>query len=337
MANDLSIPEEYKNRKIWSYSRLSSYLGCPHSYYLGYVQKIKGKDNIYSSIGGLVHEVMEDLQDNKLSKEEAKVKFLNGVKDINFNGLDFNTETEKDGYVKSIIDFINKYERIECKSYQIEKKEFLEIDSNNILIMFIDLIFNVSEDSIEIHDYKTSSKFKKEDLAKYGRQLVLYAYTILNNNKNIKDVKIAWQMLKYYFVDYNGKQYQVKRNNLIGELKAKITKELKKLGFDELTIESKLSSSVISNSIPEEVKDKFVLTPCVLYYEYNKETISDMIDFVITTIHTIENDKEFISKDLSQGTYFCDVLCSYSGECKYLKEHKMEDGCRFITDEEDLF
>ena len=82
MANDLSIPEEYKNRKIWSYSRLSSYLGCPHSYYLGYVQKIKGKDNIYSAIGGLVHEVMEDLQDNKLNKEEAKVKFLSGVKEI---------------------------------------------------------------------------------------------------------------------------------------------------------------------------------------------------------------------------------------------------------------
>lgn len=339
MANDRSIPEKYKYKSIWSYSRLNTYLTCPHSYYLGYVKKFQGKENIYSSIGSLVHSICEDLQNKNINNEEAIAKFKVGYDEIVLQGVDFVREQEKNNFIYSIIDYFKNYKVTDGEGFKIEQKEFLEIDDTNVLLMFIDLIIKKNDDSIGVYDYKTSSKYTKKDLVKNGKQLVLYAYTLLKNYPKYKNVDLAWFMLKYVNVTYNKRTTQISRHALVTELKDKIFKELEKLDIVDLEANEIYCDAISNNEIPDKVKDKFIIEDSVVPYEYNEETIKETLDFIINTIRDINSDKEFKPVEINEkNNFFCNVLCGQSLNCEALKKYNETEADKNILPEEgDLF
>lgn len=339
MANDRSIPEKYKYKSVWSYSRLNTYLTCPHSYYLGYVEKLQGRENIYSSIGSLVHSICELLQNKEITNEEAVDKFKKGYDEIVLLGIDFIREQEKNNFIYSIIDYFKNYKPVECEGFKIEQKEFLEVDDKNVILMFIDLIVKRGEDSLSVYDYKTSSKYTKKDIIKNGKQLVLYAYTLLKNYPKFKNVDLAWFMLKYVNVTYNKRTTQIGRHALVTELKDKIFKELEKLNIIDLEANEIYSDAIAKNEIPDIIKDKFMVEDCVVPYEYNEETVKDVINFIVTTINSINNDKEFKPIEIDEkNNFFCNTLCGQALNCKALKKYNesVEDK-NILPEEGDLF
>ena len=64
---------ETKDKKIYSYSRCENYHNCPRSYFYTYIEKNRGEDNIYSFMGSVTHEILEELQQRLINNEEAKI------------------------------------------------------------------------------------------------------------------------------------------------------------------------------------------------------------------------------------------------------------------------
>ena len=51
--------------EVWSISKLNTYDNCPYGYYKTYIDKDRGKDNIYSFAGSEIHDVIEDIYNDK--------------------------------------------------------------------------------------------------------------------------------------------------------------------------------------------------------------------------------------------------------------------------------
>lgn len=188
--------------RVYSYSRLGCFEGCKYSYYLGYIldkQKLEEmgivkKDNIYSFLGGKTHEILEDLQQDKIDNESAVRIFKDAVDEAEFLGHVWISEKVKNNYCDSIIHYLENWQKIPGQC-ELEKEFLIEIDGIKIK-GFIDILSRQG-DVVDIFDYKTSSKFSKRDLPEYGRQLVLYALAVQQIYPEVEIGTIAWHMLKY--------------------------------------------------------------------------------------------------------------------------------------------
>lgn len=188
--------------KVYSYSRLDCFETCRYSYFLNYILSkeklaemgLVKKDNIYSFLGGKTHEIIEDLQQDKIDNESAVRIFKDAVEEADFLGHEWISGKVKDNYCDSIVHYLENWEKIpgEC---ELEKEFLIDIDGIKIK-GFIDIL-SKQGNIVDIFDYKTSSKFAKRDLPTYGRQLVLYALAVQQIYPEVEIRTIAWHMLKY--------------------------------------------------------------------------------------------------------------------------------------------
>ena len=338
MANDRSVPEKYNGYNVWSYSKLNSYNNCAHGYRLNYIDEPKPKSiqNVYSFMGTICHDLVEDMQEGKIDIETALKMFKSRVNDMEMEGFYFTRQVEKDNYFYSVLDYIKNFKKEEGK-FKVEQKEFLELDDKNVLMMFIDLVVQIDNETLGIYDYKTSSEFKKEDMQKHGRQLIIYAYTLAKRYKKYKKFKLAWFMLKYYNVTYNKRTKQVYRAKLVSTYQKQIIKELMRLGIDEIEANSIYCESLSNNKIPNQIQHLFEIKPCIIEYEYTQENINEMLDYLNKTINNALSDVEFKPCDIKDNEHFCKVLCGQRLNCNYLKKYNEEDKDHMNFDDEDLF
>ena len=188
--------------KVYSYSRLSCFDGCKYSYFLSYIEDkeklekmgIVKKDNIYSFPGGKTHEIIEQLQQDNITNEQAVQIFEDTVEEAEFLGHVWISEKVKDNYCQSIIHYLENWQKIPGQC-ELEKEFLIDIDGIKIR-GFIDILSRQGN-VVDIFDYKTSSKFAKKDLPEYGRQLVLYALAVQQIYPEVEIGTIAWHMLKY--------------------------------------------------------------------------------------------------------------------------------------------
>lgn len=179
---------------VYSYSRLGCFQGCKYSYYLSYILKAKGKENIYSFLGGMTHTILEDLQQDKIDNEQAVRMFLDSVDEADLLGLSWISDKVKSNYVSSIVHYLENWTKLQGEC-ELEKEFLIELDGIKIK-GFIDILVK-NGNMVDVFDYKTSSKFSKRDLPAYGRQLVLYALAVQQIYPDVEIGTIAWHMLKY--------------------------------------------------------------------------------------------------------------------------------------------
>jgi RecB family exonuclease len=329
MSNDYSIPEKYQGRKIWSYSKLTSFEECAYSYYLQRIKKVKSKQNIWGLLGGLVHTQCELLIRQETTKENAIKELLSKLDDAELAGIIFPTKQMEENYKQSLIHYFERFELPDVKSFKIEQKEFLELDDNNVLIGFIDFIIQHHDDSIEIIDFKTSSKFSKEDLKKKARQLVIYSEMLKQRYKKITNVKVSYDMLKYAVVRYKDQKRTktVERHKLVALIQDKIKADLE-LIYDELQVNEILIEAISKNEIPKEVVANYTITPYNQVYEYGEEEIKDLYTWLGETIQNINNSIDYPAKidETEQIEFFCTNLCSVSESCEPFQRYKEEKG-----------
>lgn len=268
---------------VYSFSRLESFKTCEYGFYLTYVKKYKGEDNIYSFLGSEVHELLESMQVGKLDNNSALEMFEEKVDDAEMLGYEFMSENVRNKYVENVKNYIENFKPIECEDYGIEKEFLINVD--NVKIKgFIDFYYINKEGKVEIVDYKTSSKFSAKDLPKKTRQLILYGMALEEEGLEVE--KVGFDMLKYYAKPWRNKM---------------VLKERCELPLDEFE---------------HQENRGFV------FRDYNEEAKQDIKDYIKNTVDEI-NSKDFYDENDWQpvvnckNDFFCKNLCGHYKICKY--------------------
>jgi hypothetical protein len=162
-------------------------------------------------------------------------------------------------------------------------------------------VFQDEDGTVTILDWKSSTIYTGAKVLKEGKQLLIYAQSLIQHGMPMDKIKICWDFLKYVnvsFVQQNGKPKtrQIERNvigtSLASTIKTKM-KATKKYTEDE--INSYLEFVVTTNSLdglPEEISSQFTIEDCLVYIPLSEEILQNLNEEVISTIKSIDKCKE---------------------------------------------
>lgn len=193
---------DYNTQKSFSYSQLSTYLTCPHRWYLDKIEKHQVYEpSIHTVFGTALHETIQKWLDILYTKtiKEAQELDLEGLllvrmkktykkERYRFNHTDFSNSNQLQEFFnqgKQILEFL-----VKKRSYYFYKKKVYlagietplkyEVKPGVFFIGYIDLVFyDETLGEYTLIDIKTSTRGwndyqKKDELKQY--QLILYKY-----------------------------------------------------------------------------------------------------------------------------------------------------------------
>lgn len=335
--------------RIWSWSKINCFHNSPYEYYLKYILKAKEDraNSIYTTTGGLAHDILEKLYTNQIKYEDMIGQFEDGwtvavdIADLKFDRTDEEKNTRiKDKYYENLVHFFNNHVILKNKPI-IEQFVKVKID-NNLFQGYIDCAFKDEDGNVNIVDFKTSSIYKGAKAENECGQLVLYAIGLNQQGIPMNKIRICWNFLKYVSIQYEQKNGTVKTKESerckIGEsLQSNAKTWLKHFGYEPDEYLMKLLDTNDIKCLPEEVAEKYKIEDCYVYVDLTDKLIQKWIDhvnFVIKDIELRESDYEETHNDLvfwdtdenvkAQSYYFAN-LCSYSANLhkpykKYLDE-----------------
>lgn len=358
-----NIVEELRNKgiEVYSFSRLECINHCLYEAYNTYIldKRTEQIPNIYSVLGGRIHDVLENIMNDNAKKEDLIDAMNQELEDMNMLGIEFpktkdGNDSIRQGWISDMTNFCSTYKKPEGE-FETETFFLYKTPNGHYLQGFIDLLRKNKDDSISIYDYKTSSMYKGEEIKKHGRQLVLYA--LGKEQQGFKVKSISWIMLKYVEVSYIGKKRSnckeesriskiIERKNIVKELIPVIEYKLHKYGIDEIDIEVIIEEAKQRNKIPEILACEFTIKPYVMRYELNDEIRTDCNNYLDETIEKWESlkkdkknypplnftrTKKIITKDkdgreietekIIEDCFYCYSLCGYSKSCSHFQRY----------------
>jgi hypothetical protein len=333
------------NINIYSISKLNTIDGCEYEAWNTYIQGDRGMDGVWGILGTRVHDVLENIMNDKATPDDLLPAFQAELNDLDMLDLQFpkdarGNDSIRDNYIANITHFCNNFSKPRGK-YVTEKLVILKISDTRYVIGYIDLIKENDDDTITIIDWKTSSQFNTSDLLHHGRQLVTYALAEEQEGKKVK--KVFWYMLKYVEVKYIGKAKAnskketeitkvLERRKWVSELKDNIESDLNRLGYDEIDIEIMLNEAMQNNTLnnmPEEIRQKYKVKPYVREYVVTDELKQETLDYINRVADKFENKskdesewkpREFKKPNGKEDIFKCLVLCNHRKTCKYIKQ-----------------
>ena len=312
--------------EIWSVSRLNSYNDCAYGYKNSYVgeDRTRGKDNIYSIAGSEIHDILEDIHNDKREVSELKGVYDGIITKSQLFDIKFPNENIENNWRGDIEHFVEHFEKIDKK--MITEKHFLfEIIDGIWLQGYIDAMYAGDDGQVTVLDWKTSSKFTGQSLTKAGRQLLIYKMAVEATTDRKVD-KVAWFMIKYVYVKYGNRKSMKSRRKWVEETKNPILKALKKTGEEDFVCELMMDEAIRNNNLdnmPKEIQEMFTLEDCILYYDVTEENMVECLEYIAKTVEEISKDDEFSPVTIDRGTeFFCNVLCNHRDTCKYLKAYR---------------
>ena len=322
--------------KIWSWSKINCFHTSPYEYYLKYIKKAKEDraNSIYVTTGGIAHDILEKLYTNEITYSQMVELFEDGwivaadIADLKFDRSDEERNGKiKDKYYENLVHFFSNHTKLENKPI-IEQFVKVKI-GGNLFQGYIDCAFKDEEGCITIQDWKTSSIYKGAKAENESGQLVLYAIGLNQQGIPMDKIKIRWNFLKYVSIQYQQKNGEIKTREVerckIGEsLQSNAKTWLKAYGFEpDEYLKEMLDTNGIA-CLPEEVREKYVISDCYVYVDLTDELIKKWTDHVITVIQDIElreadyaethSDACFWDTDESvkEQSYYFSNLCGYS-------------------------
>ena len=287
--------DEYKKLKssgqrLFSFSELSTINECPMQYYFQYIKKIRGRDNVYSFLGGIVHNLIEKFYLEQITKEQMISTFITEFNNCQYT---FDKESIKNNYFNSVLDYLERL--ILFKGIKFIQEELVDFPLKNIseefsnftFHGFIDLILYHKDGTLSIIDYKTSTKYTGEDKLKKSFQLVLYAMALESKGHKIKH--IAWDFIKSCKIEFTYKS-------------SKKTKTIKRIELSQYFgyLDLKVSHDIVKIEFTEELKNK-------------------TLEWVMSSLENIKKTKLMNESDVvckESTDYFCKSLCSFFYICK---------------------
>lgn len=353
-------------KQVYSYSKLSTIENCLYGAYKTYIKHEKGQGNIYSFLGGQMHDVLEGIMNGENTERDLLPAMCKELEDLDMLDISFPKSRDgsdgiRDGWVANMTHFCNNFKKPEG-NFTTEDFIILKVDEDHYIQGYVDLIKMVDEKNkvVKIYDWKTSSQFGKEDLIHHGRQLVIYQMAYEQQGYTVDEV--AWIMLKYCVIKYMGKkrinskkdtliEKVVERKKIVSELAKDIEFRLMQLGYSELDIECMLHEAIINNSLenlPDEVKSRYKISPYVRVYEVTEELKEECLNYINKTSSLWEGLNEEESKypprkftkmsksgKVSDDVFFCLNLCNHKDNCPHVKKHL--DTKQNTSEYDDLF
>lgn len=340
------IKAKYGVQELWSFSKVNKFITSPYEYYLKYVLKIKEDrmSGIYATSGGTVHDIIERFYKKEIPYEQMVEEYENALFLFNQAELKYNaTDEEKNAKIA------NKYEdciRHFFRNHKVfNQKAMLEQFAltnigGRIFQGYIDFVFQDTDGCLTILDWKTSSMYKGEKVNKEGKQLLIYALSLIQHGMPIEKIKVCWNFVKYVKVSFtlqNGKEKEryLERNDIGSSLASTLKTKMKALKYSTEQIDNYLEVAVLTNSLeqlPEEVKSQFVFEDCLVYVPLSAEILEELQKEIILTLENIDkktqewyNKKAVGSSDteldkiwydteeqLKANEYYFYNLCGYS-------------------------
>lgn len=171
-------------KMVWSYSRVKSYYDCPHRFLLRYLQGREEEPMWYSSFGSLVHDILAEFYEGKLSKDDLSMTFL-----YRFNKEVQGKPPKDDTVVKQMnatIEFLDNLIDLDMNILGVEEHLEFTIEGENFH-GYIDLVAE-KDGELYVIDHKSRSlkprskrgkpTKKDEELDEMLIQLYLYAEAV---------------------------------------------------------------------------------------------------------------------------------------------------------------
>lgn len=324
--------------RIWSWSKWNCFHTSPYEYFLKYIlhKKEDRTDCIYTTTGGIAHDIMERRYTGKLPYEQMIDDFEDGwVTAFNIAEMKFDRNSpEKNDkisqkYYENLKHFFINHTPLKYKPV-IEQFVKAKI-GDNLFQGYIDVCFKDDEGNFNILDWKTSSIYKGKKAENECGQLVVYAIGLNQQGVPMDKIHICWNFLKYVSIQYeqaNGavKTREVERCKIGESLQTNAKMWLKKLGYTD-QVDNYLKQLLDTNDIeclPKEVQEKYIISDCYVYVPLTDELINRWKETIISTINDIElrekdyeethSDKAFWDTDESveAQSYYFSTLCGYS-------------------------
>ena len=324
--------------RIWSWSKWNCFHTSPYEYFLKYIlhKKEDRTDCIYTTTGGIAHDIMERRYTGKLPYEQMIDDFEDGwVTAFNIAEMKFDRNSpEKNDkisqkYYENLKHFFMNHTPLKYKPV-IEQFVKAKI-GDNLFQGYIDVCFKDDEGNFNILDWKTSSIYKGKKAENECGQLVVYAIGLNQQGVPMDKIRICWNFLKYVSIQYeqaNGavKTREVERCKIGESLQTNAKMWLKKFGYAD-QVDDYLKLLLETNDIeclPNEVQEKYIISDCYVYVPLTDELINRWKETIISTINDIElrekdyeetqSDKAFWDTDESVETqsYYFSTLCGYS-------------------------
>lgn len=324
--------------RIWSWSKWNCFHTSPYEYFLKYIlhKKEDRTDCIYTTTGGIAHDIMERRYTGKLPYEQMIDDFEDGwVTAFNIAEMKFDRNSpEKNDkisqkYYENLKHFFMNHTPLKYKPV-IEQFVKAKI-GDNLFQGYIDVCFKDDEGNFNILDWKTSSIYKGKKAENECGQLVVYAIGLNQQGVPMDKIHICWNFLKYVSIQYeqaNGavKTREVERCKIGESLQTNAKMWLKKLGYAD-QVDDYLKQLLDTNDIkclPKEIQEKYIISDCYVYVPLTDELINRWKETIISTINDIElrekdyeethSDKAFWDTDESveAQSYYFSTLCGYS-------------------------
>lgn len=331
-----SIKAKHNVERLWSWSRMNTFLNSKYEYLLKYILKVPEDrcDSCYTTLGTICHDTLEKFYEGKIEYSDMIDDYNDGfttaitIADLKFNRSD--EEKNKsigDKYNENLIHFFQNHTKYKHKIL-VEKPIVVNINGN-VFVGYIDGLYKNDGGYYHILDFKSSSIYTGKKLAQNSGQLILYSIGLYQMGVPLNMIKPQFNFLKYCTVRQELKNGTIKYRNLqrseIGEkLQSNAKTWLKHFGYEPDEYLKKLLDTNSIACLPEEVRKKYEITDCHVDVELTEETVKYWTDFITTTLKDIElresdyaetkSDKCFWDDEegIKEQEYYYANLCAYS-------------------------
>ncbi len=166
----------------WSFSKIASYLQCPRSFYLTYIEEERDDalPSFYGQVGTWCHKLLEEYAKDKIPSFSLAEEFANGYEtNVTMSPPKFpkniwqNTYDQCLAYFEQFDGFGDEWEVI-----SVEDKFVIKLDNKFDVSGIADLVLrNKNTGAIRIVDHKTKSQSSlSKEINLYRKQLYLYAH-----------------------------------------------------------------------------------------------------------------------------------------------------------------
>lgn len=330
------IKKKYCVDRLWSWSRMNTYMTSKFEYLLKYILKSKEDrcDSCYTTLGTICHDTLEKFYEGKIEYEDMIDDYNDGfttaitIADLKFNRSD--TEKNKsigEKYNENLVHFFKNH--VPYKHKLLVEKPIVVNINGNVFVGYIDGLYKDDDGNYTILDFKSSSIYTGKTLEENSGQLTIYGIGLHQMGVPLDKIKCCFNFLKHCTIRYELKKGDVKYRNVerckIGEsLQSNAKTWLKHFGYEP---DEYLKTLLDTNSIdclPEEVRRKYEINDCHVDIGFDEKLVQKWSDFITTTLEDIklrESDYEETKsmqcfwddeEDVKAQSYYFANLCSYS-------------------------
>ena len=333
-----NIKKKYNTNRLWSWSRMNTYMTSKFEYLLKYILKSKEDrcDSCYVTLGTICHDTLEKFYEGKIKYENMIDDYNDGfttaitIADLKFNRSD--EEKNKsigEKYNENLVHFFKNHVPYKYKIL-VEKPIVVNIDGY-VFVGYIDALYKDDDGNYYILDFKSSSIYTGKTLENNSGQLTIYGIGLNQLGIPLDKIKCQFNFLKYCTIKYEQKNGAVKYRNVerckIGEsLQSNAKTWLKHFKYEPDEYLKELLDTNSIDCLPEEVKEKYEITDCHVDIGFDKKLIMKWSDTITTTLKDIElREADYeetkalecfwdSEEDVQAQSYYFANLCSYSAQ-----------------------